>query len=54
MGKAQPLMWTTEVGGGRVFVSIPGHFTWTFDDPLFRIIVLRAIAWTGNDSVDRV
>jgi type 1 glutamine amidotransferase len=36
-----------------VFVSIPGHFTWTFDDPLFRVLILRGIAWTANEPVDR-
>ena len=38
---------------GRVFVSIPGHYTWTFDDPLFRVLLLRGIAWTAGESVDR-
>jgi type 1 glutamine amidotransferase len=38
---------------GRVFVSIPGHFTWTFDDPLYRILVLRGIAWSAREDVNR-
>ncbi|HET6574052.1 MAG TPA: ThuA domain-containing protein [Fimbriiglobus sp.] len=49
----RPLFWTTEPGKGRVFVSIPGHFSWTFDDPLFRVILLRGIAWTAKEPVDR-
>jgi putative heme-binding domain-containing protein len=52
-GKQQPLFWTLEPAKGRVFVSIPGHFAWTFDDPLFRILLLRGIAWTCRESVDR-
>jgi putative heme-binding domain-containing protein len=52
-GKEQPLFWTLEPCGGRVFVSIPGHFAWTFDDPLFRILLLRGIAWTAREPVDR-
>jgi type 1 glutamine amidotransferase len=52
-GKPQPLFWTREQGKGRVFVSIPGHFTWTFDDPLFRILLLRGIAWSAGEPVDR-
>jgi hypothetical protein len=40
-------------GGGRVFVSIPGHFAWTFDDPLFRVLLLRGIAWAAREPVDR-
>lgn len=52
-GAPTPQMWTIERGGGRVFVSIPGHFSWTFDDPLFRLLVLRGIAWTAGEPVDR-
>jgi type 1 glutamine amidotransferase len=36
-----------------VFVSIPGHYSWTFDDPLFRLLLLRGIAWSAGESVDR-
>jgi type 1 glutamine amidotransferase len=49
----QPLFWTLEPSKGRVFVSIPGHFAWTFDDPLFRMLLLRGIAWTAREPVDR-
>jgi type 1 glutamine amidotransferase len=49
----QPLFWTMEPGRGRVFVSIPGHFAWTFDDPLFRVLLLRGIAWAAGEPVDR-
>lgn len=55
----RPLFWTLEpaVPGakdqGRVFVSILGHYSWTFDDPLFRILLLRGIAWSAKDDVDR-
>jgi putative heme-binding domain-containing protein len=52
-GSAQPLMWTRDVGKGRVFVSIPGHYTWTFDDPLYRVLILRGMAWAAGESVDR-
>jgi len=52
-GAKQPLFWTREQGGGRVFVSIPGHYSWTFDDPLFRILLLRGLAWTAKEPVDR-
>jgi type 1 glutamine amidotransferase len=46
-------LWARQTGKGRVFVSIPGHYTWTFDDPLFRLLLLRGIAWTAGESVDR-
>jgi hypothetical protein len=52
-GQEQPLFWTLETDKGRVFVSIPGHFAWTFDDPLFRILLLRGIAWVAREPVDR-
>lgn len=52
-GVDQPLFWTLESGKGRVFVSIPGHFAWTFDDPLFRVLLLRGIAWAAREPVDR-
>lgn len=52
-GIPQPLFWTLEPNGGKVFVSILGHYSWTFDDPLFRILLLRGAAWTASESVDR-
>ncbi len=52
-GEKQPLFWTLEPSKGRVFVSIPGHFAWTFDDPLYRVLLLRGIAWTTHEPVDR-
>ncbi|HKB41281.1 MAG TPA: ThuA domain-containing protein, partial [Gemmataceae bacterium] len=53
-GEARPLLWTHESGKGRVFVSILGHYTWTFDDPLFRVLVLRGIAWSAGEAADRL
>jgi hypothetical protein len=32
---------------------VPGHYTWTFDDPLFRIL-LRGVCWTAREPVDRL
>ncbi len=52
-GESRPQLWAYERGNGRVFVSIPGHYNWTFDDPLFRIILLRGVAWTAKEPVDR-
>ena len=40
----KPQMWTVERGSGRVFVSISG---------LFRVLLLRGIAWPARESVDR-
>jgi putative heme-binding domain-containing protein len=52
-GRPRPQFWTLEHGKGRVFVSIPGHYSWTFDDPLFRVLLLRGIAWSAKEPVDR-
>lgn len=52
--RPQPLLWTREQGGGRIFVSIPGHYTWTFDDPLFRLLAFRGICWAAGQPMDRL
>ncbi|HEX7901002.1 MAG TPA: ThuA domain-containing protein [Planctomycetota bacterium] len=52
-GQPQPLIWAKASGTGRVFVSILGHYMWTFDDPLFRVLLLRGIAWAAKEPVDR-
>jgi putative heme-binding domain-containing protein len=52
-GQPTPQLWTYEPGQGRVFVSIPGHYSWTFDDPIFRAVVLRAMAWVSKEPIDR-
>jgi len=46
----QPLFWTHHAGRGRVFGCVPGHFAWTFDDPWFRLWLLRGIAWAAGGS----
>ena len=39
----------------RIVGCIPGHYTWTFDDPLFRILVFRSICWAAKiENVDRL
>jgi hypothetical protein len=38
---------------GRVFGCILGHYSWTFDDPIFRIVFLRGLAWAGRCPFDR-
>ena len=48
--KPQPLFWTHAVGRGRVFGCVPGHFARTFDDPDFRLWLLRGIAWAAGEA----
>jgi putative heme-binding domain-containing protein len=52
-GNDWPLMWTFQNGKGRVFASILGHYTWTLDDPVFRMLVFRGIAWAGGADAAR-
>lgn len=51
-GVNRPLVWTFERGRGRVFGTVLGHFFWTLDDPMFRLLVLRGIAWAGRSEPD--
>jgi hypothetical protein len=46
----EPVIWAYERGKGRVVASTLGHFDWTFDDPFFRTILLRGIAWAAGES----
>ena len=53
-GAARPQCWVTEPAtGGRMFVTLGGHYSWTFDDPVFRTLVLRGLAWSAKEPVDR-
>jgi type 1 glutamine amidotransferase len=51
--KPIPLLWNVETGKGRVHVNLLGHYAWTFNDPLARILLFRAIAWAAREPVDR-
>ena len=33
--------------------SVLGHYSWTYDDPLFRVIILRGLAWAAGESIPR-
>ena len=52
-GRDRPQVWLVDRRPGRVFVCIPGHYSWTFDDPLYRLLLLRGIAWAAGEPVDR-
>ncbi|MCI0537989.1 MAG: ThuA domain-containing protein [Verrucomicrobiales bacterium] len=53
-GETRPLIWIRQQGKGRIFASIPGHYTWTLDDPLFRQLLLRGISWAAGEHVARL
>ncbi|MCK4291622.1 MAG: ThuA domain-containing protein [Planctomycetes bacterium] len=48
--KPEPMFYAYRYGKGRAFSCIPGHYTWTFDDPYFRILLLRGMAWAAGES----
>jgi len=52
-GVTHPQIWTKEHGKGRIYGNVMGHYAWTFDDPLFRVLLLRGIAWSMHEPVDR-
>lgn len=51
-----PVFWTYEPPGtdARVFVSIFGHYMWTFDDPFFRLMLLRGMCWAAKENPYRL
>jgi len=48
--RAQVMFWTYMKGAGRVFGCVPGHYTWTLDDPYLRILLLRGVAWAAGQN----
>ena len=44
----QPMMWAYEKANYRAFVTIPGHLYSTFEQPFYRGILMRGIAWAGK------
>jgi type 1 glutamine amidotransferase len=52
-GKDWPMVWTFSKGKGRVFGTVLGHYYTTFDDPFFRILVLRGMAWAAHEPISR-
>ncbi|HWE38877.1 MAG TPA: ThuA domain-containing protein [Isosphaeraceae bacterium] len=53
-GKPWPMAWTRTVGKGRVFCTVLGHYSWTYEDPLFRLLILRGMAWAAGEPVGRL
>ena len=47
-GAKSPMVWTFQRGSGRVFASVLGHYAWTLDDPYWRLLCLRGLAWAGK------
>jgi type 1 glutamine amidotransferase len=51
----RPALWTFSPPGkpGRVYGFIMGHLNASFNDPLFRGILMRGMAWVGNTEFSR-
>jgi len=52
-GAERPMAWGSQRGKGRVFGTLLGHYTWTFDDPLARVLILRGMAWAAGEPAGR-
>jgi hypothetical protein len=52
-GQERPMVWSMQRGKGRVFGTLLGHYTWTFDDPLGRAVILRGMAWAAGEPGGR-
>ncbi len=42
--------WTYTSGKGRVFGTTTGHFTYTYHDPFYRLLLVRGIAWVLEEK----
>ena len=42
--------WTYTSGKGRVFGTTTGHFTYTYHDPMYRLLLARGIAWALEEK----
>ena len=44
-GVRSQAFWTYTSGQGRVFGTTTGHYTYTFHDPMYRLLLMRGVAW---------
>lgn len=42
--------WTYTTGKGKVFGTTTGHYTYTYHDPVYRLLLLRGIAWAIDED----
>ncbi|HEY2846124.1 MAG TPA: ThuA domain-containing protein [Bryobacteraceae bacterium] len=50
-GTVEPILWTTEFGKGRVFVTALGHDPINTETPEFRTILQRGAEWAATGKV---
>lgn len=49
-GVRSQAFWTYTSGKGRVFGTTTGHYTYTYYDPHYRLLLLRGIAWALDED----
>jgi len=49
-GSRGQAFWTYASGKGRVFGTTTGHFTYTYHDPMYRLLLVRGIAWALEEK----
>ena len=47
-GNEHPIVWTNDYHGARVFGTTLGHGSVTWDDPIFRDLLVRGFKWAVN------
>lgn len=46
-------IWAKQHEKGRTFNMVPGHYNFSFNDPFFRLMLLRGMAWAGGEPETR-
>ncbi|MGI9241712.1 MAG: ThuA domain-containing protein, partial [Verrucomicrobiales bacterium] len=49
-GVRSQAFWTFTSGQGRVIGTTTGHYTYTFHDPIYRLLLMRCIAWALDED----
>ena len=49
-GVRSDAFWAYTSGKGRAFGTTTGHYTYTYFDPMYRLILLRGIAWSLKED----
>lgn len=50
-GKDEPMLWTTQYGSGRVFITALGHDAVTSAEPTFKVTFTRGAEWAATGKV---
>jgi type 1 glutamine amidotransferase len=50
-GINEPILWTTQYGDGRVFVTTLGHDSTTLTEPTFKVTFTRGVEWAATGNV---